>query len=231
MCRMMIKNNFMFDWYSYFRCSNSDEEAFDLMAESGCKGVFLGIESGSPTILKNMNKAATPEKYAYGIKRLHDLGILTFGSFIIGFPGETPQTVDETLNVIKDTRPTYYRAQSWYCEPGSPIDHQREKYGIHGNGFVWTHNTMNSIETMDHIDRIFLSVDESLWLPQWSFDFWFIPYLIGRGVTAEQFKEFMTLANKLLSMEIARIPDMQKEAMQNQVLRNIVDLVKNWKVV
>jgi len=37
-----------FNWFSYFRCSNSDEEAIDLMARSGCKGVFLGIESGSP---------------------------------------------------------------------------------------------------------------------------------------------------------------------------------------
>ncbi len=33
------------------------------MAESGCKGVFLGIESGSPSILEKMNKAATIEKY------------------------------------------------------------------------------------------------------------------------------------------------------------------------
>src|SRR5205823_10904625 len=42
LCRMMIKKQFNFNWFSYFRCSNSDEEAFDLMARSGCKGVFLG---------------------------------------------------------------------------------------------------------------------------------------------------------------------------------------------
>ena len=62
-CRLMIEKDYQFNWFSYFRCSNSDEEAIELLAKSGCKGVFLGIESGSPTILKNMNKAATTEKY------------------------------------------------------------------------------------------------------------------------------------------------------------------------
>ncbi len=59
------------------------------MAQSGCKGVFLGIESGSPHILKLMIKAATIEKYADGMKLLREHDILTFGSFIVGFPGET----------------------------------------------------------------------------------------------------------------------------------------------
>ena len=40
---------------------------------------------------------------------------------------------------------------------------------------------MDSLEAMDHIDKMFLTIDESLWLPQWSFDFWTIPYFIGRG--------------------------------------------------
>jgi p-methyltransferase len=230
LCRMMIRNGYGFNWFSYFRCSNSDEEAFDLMAESGCKGVFLGIESGSPAILKNMNKAATIERYGYGIDQLHRRGILTFGSFIVGFPGETAETVEETLSFIKEHKPTYYRAQSWYCEPGTPVDQQREKYGIEGEGFVWSHNTMDSLEAMDHIDRMFLSVNESLWLPQWSFDFWIIPYLIGRGVTPEGFKEFMTLADRLLGTEIAAVPEAQKRLIRQQNMQGIVNAVKNWNL-
>ncbi len=229
-CRMMIRKNYGFNWFSYFRCSNCDEEAFDLMSESGCKGVFLGIESGSPTILKNMNKAATIERYAYGIRQLHEREILTFGSFIIGFPGETRETVDETLNFIKENKPSYFRAQNWYCEPGTPVDRQREQYGINGEGFVWSHKTMDSLEAMDHIDRIFLSVGESLWLPQWSFDFWIIPYLIGRGISVDRFKEFMTLADKLLATEIASVPEGQKKAMQQQDLRSMVKVVQNWDI-
>jgi len=227
-CRMMIKNNYGFNWFSYFRCSNSDSEAIDLMAESGCKGVFLGIESGSPSILKNMNKAATPEKYVEGIKLLHEHDILTFGSFIVGFPGETEETVRESVDFIKQTEVSYYRAQQWYCEPGTPIDRQREKYKIEGEGFVWTHATMDSMEASDHIERMFLTINESLWLPQWSFDFWIIPYLIGKGISYGQFKDFMHSADKLLALEIASVPKHQKINMQQDNLQAMVKMAESW---
>lgn len=229
-CRLMIRKNYGFNWFSYFRCSNSDEEAFDLMAESGCKGVFLGIESGSPSILKNMNKAATVEKYATGMKLLRERGILTFGSFIVGFPGETDATVKETFDFILETKPDYYRAQMWYCEPGTPIDMHRVKYGISGEGFVWSHATMDSLEAMDHIDRMFLQIKDSLWLPQWSFDFWIIPYLSGRGLTGDNFKEFMAGADRMLALEIADMPSHQKSLMQQEHLQSLIETAKDWRI-
>jgi anaerobic magnesium-protoporphyrin IX monomethyl ester cyclase len=227
-CRMMIRKNYGFNWFSYFRCSNSDEEAIELMAESGCKGVFLGIESGSPAILTNMNKAATIEKYERGIEWLRRYGIMSFASFIVGFPGETEETVEETISFIKETRPDYYRAQMWYCEPGTPIQNQREKYGIDGEGFVWSHNTMDSLEAMGHIERMFLTVDESLWLPQWSFDFWSIPYLVGRGISFDRFKNFMAAAHKMLALEIASVPPHQKQSLQSEYRHSLVRMAGDW---
>jgi p-methyltransferase len=226
MCRLMISKGYQFNWFSYFRCSNSDEEAIDLMARSGCKGVFLGIESGSPTILKNMNKAATIEKYVKGIRSLHERGILTFGSFILGFPGETAETIKETTSFIRETAPTYYRAQMWYCEPGTPIDREREKYKISGQGFMWKHSTMDSLEAMDHIERMFLSIEESEWLPQWSFDFWIIPYLLGKGVSLESFRKFMAPANKMLALELASLPGSEKAALQRKYKQEMVEALR-----
>ena len=221
-CRLMIRNKYPFNWFSYFRCSNSDEEAIALMAESGCKGVFLGIESGSPTILKNMNKSATIEKYAQGIEWLRQYGIMTFGSFIVGFPGETEATVQETVDFIQQTKPDYYRAQMWYCEPGTPIQLRRSEYDINGQGFVWSHRTMDSLEAMDHIDRMFLTIKESLWLPQWSFDFWTIPYLIGKGFSFDLFRKLMWSAHQMLTLEIASVPDEEKHALQQEYLEQMV---------
>lgn len=229
-CRMMIRNKYDFNWFSYFRCSNSDQEAIDLMAESGCKGVFLGIESGSPSILLNMNKSATIEKYAKGIGMLRERGILTFGSFITGFPGETETTVAETVDFIKTNKPDYYRSQMWYSEPGTPIQMEREKYAIDGEGFVWSHATMDSLEAMEQIENMFLSTDESIWLPQWSFDFWTIPYLLGRGISLANFQEFMKIAHKLLSLEIALVADQPKRIMQQEYMNNLVNLVKSWNI-
>jgi radical SAM PhpK family P-methyltransferase len=222
-CRLMIRKKYDFNWFSYFRCSNSDEEAIDLMAESGCKGVFLGIESGSPTILVNMNKSATVEKYAHGIKWLKRRGIMTFGSFIVGFPGETEKTVKETIDFIRENEPDYYRAQMWYCEPGTPIQQHREKYDIKGEGFVWSHATMDSLSAMDQIDQMFLSVRESIWLPQWSFDFWIVPYLMGRGLSLEQFKSFMSQAHNLLALEIASVPQDDKKIAQTDLLNTMMN--------
>lgn len=231
LCRMMIRKDYHFNWFSYFRCSNSDQEAFDLMAQSGCRGVFLGVESGSPQILTNMNKAATVEKYVKGIEMLRQRDIMTFASLIFGFPGETADTINETIRFIRDTKPDYYRVQLWYCEAGTPIDFQRQKYGINGEGFVWTHDTMESLEAMDHIERAFLTITESTWLPQWSFDFWTIPYLLGKGISLEQFKELMTRAQKLLALEIASVSEREKKLLQQGYMQNLVEKVKGWNQV
>jgi radical SAM PhpK family P-methyltransferase len=230
LCRLMIKNKYEFNWFSYFRCSNSDEEAIELMAESGCRGVFLGIESGSPTILRNMNKAATIEKYVEGIKLLRSYGILTFASFITGFPGETEATLKETIDFIEHTKPDYYRSQLWYCEPGAPIENYRDKYKINGHGFVWNHLTMESLEAMDHIDRMFLTIQGSVWLPQWSFDFWIIPYLLGKGIGLENFRDFMISADRLLALDIAEVRGDEKIRLQKKHLSALYEMMKDWHV-
>jgi p-methyltransferase len=221
-CRLIIKNGYSFSWFSYFRCSNADEETFDLMEESGCKGVFLGIESGSEPILQNMNKVATLDKYSAGIAALKKRRIMTFASFIIGFPGETESTVRDTLSFIEATKPHYYRSQLWYCEPGTPIMNQRSKYNIEGQGFAWKHATMNGETAMNHIERMMLSVTASSWLPQWSFDFWAIPSLLGNGLSFEQFNRFMEYANQLLKIEIRRIPQPKKHTLQRDLLNAVI---------
>lgn len=228
LCRTMIERRYGFSWFSYFRCSNSDEEAIDLMQRSGCKGVFLGIESGSRVILENMNKAATVEKYETGIRMLREHGIVTFASFIVGFPGETAETVRETSEFVRRTRPDYYRAQAWYCEPETPIDHQREKFQISGAGFAWSHRTMTSSEAMDHLETMFLTIDESEWLPQWSFDFWILPYLLGRGMSFGDIREFVASANKLLRLEFQRVQGAEKRALQLQLFERLKSESRHW---
>jgi radical SAM PhpK family P-methyltransferase len=229
-CRMLIAERFGFNWFSYFRCSNADEEAIALAAESGCKGVFLGVESGSPTILKHMNKAATIEKYGEGIRLLRQHGVLTFGSFITGFPGETAETVEETIDFLREHRPDYYRSQLWYCEPGTPIQGQRATFGIDGRGFVWRHATMDSTEAMDHIERMFFTIDGSTWLPQWSFDFWIIPYLLGKGLSTATFKQFMTMANGLLSLELTGLQPAEKARRQQPYLTGMQKALRDTPV-
>ncbi len=189
--RMMIDKKYDFKWHSYFRCQFADEEMVSLMKESGCEGVFLGIESGSQEILNNMNKRVTVEEFYRGHKLLNDYEILTFDSFITGFPGETKETVDATIKFIEEMKPTFYRSQMWYCEAITPIYQEREKYGIVGSNFEWTHNTMSATEAMDEIDRIICTIKNSIWLPQYNFDMDSVYHLIHRDMPMDQIKNIV----------------------------------------
>ncbi|HEX7314159.1 MAG TPA: PhpK family radical SAM P-methyltransferase [Pyrinomonadaceae bacterium] len=198
LCRMMIKNKFDFNWYSMYRCSNSDDEAFELLAESGCKGVFLGIESGSNTILKNMNKAAKKERYMDGIAKLQKNGVTTLASFIVGFPGETDETVQETIDFIEQTSPTFYRAQLYYHDIKVPIHNEAKKYGLTGAGYSWKHQTMDWQQAADWIEVMYRKITNSSVFPLHGFDLESIAYLVGAGIDLGQIKGFASIAQEML---------------------------------
>ncbi len=197
-CRMMIKNKFDFQWFSFFRCANADDEAFDLMQQSGCKGVFLGIESGDASILKNMNKFADPNRYRYGIQKLKERGIITFATIIVGFPGETLETIKNTMNFLIETSPTFYRLELYFHYTNVPIHDRAEELGIHGTGYSWKHNTMDWKEASEHLQRMYREIEGPRVLPGYMFDFWSIPYLMGKGFTIEQIEGFAGVAQELL---------------------------------
>lgn len=189
--RMMIKNKFGFKWHSYFRCQFADREMVELMKTSGCEGVFLGLESGNDLILKNMNKAVRSEKYLPGIQLLKEYGIVTFGNFIIGFPGETDETVKDTIKFIKTSGLDFFRTQLWYCEPITPIWKDKDLYNIKGESFEWSHTTMNYQRACDLIENIFLTVESPTWIPQYNFDFDSFWHLVHHGMTIQQVDNFL----------------------------------------
>ncbi|MDT0529146.1 PhpK family radical SAM P-methyltransferase [Micromonospora sp. DSM 115977] len=198
-CQLMIRKGYGFRWYSYFRCGNvRGSDMFDLMARSGCAGVFLGIESGDDTVLKAMSKSASVDRYRNGIERLNERGIMSFASFIAGFPGETERTVQHTIDFLNDVAPTFFRIEPWWYNHRAPIHQQAAKYALTGRDFRWRHATMDSAGACDAVDRVFAEVTESLWMPMWNFDFWALPYLLGRGFSPEQVVRLHRLGRDLM---------------------------------
>ncbi|SBT65686.1 radical SAM P-methyltransferase, PhpK family [Micromonospora sediminicola] len=199
LCEMMIEEDLGLSWYSYFRCSNvRDEEAFDLAARSGCAGVFLGIESGDADVLANMHKLAQDSQYRTGIASLKERGITTFASIIVGFPGETEKTVQNTIDFLNETAPDLWRAQAWWANPRSPVYQQKDLLGIEGEGYSWSHFTMTSAEAAALTDRMFDQVTESVWLPLYDFDFWSLPYLAGKGVGVPELTGLLRTSQELM---------------------------------
>ncbi len=144
MLRMMIKNKFDFKWEAEIRCDTLDREALDLMKESGCQLVHLGIESGSQQILDKMVKRVEIEKYYAAMELFHEYDILTSALILVGFPGETVDTYKETVNFIEATKPTLFRVHRWFYDHDTPIHQKKDEYQIMGGGYNWTHYTMNS---------------------------------------------------------------------------------------
>lgn len=207
-CRMMIKNQFNFSWFSYFRCSNSDDEAFDLMQRSGCKGVFLGIESGDQTLLTNMNKSAKIERYKHGIARLKERDIMVFASMIIGYPGETADTVKRTMDFIEETAPQFYRAELYYHDTNAPVAERTAEFGIRRAGYSWAHATMDWREAAQWVETMYRTVKSSTILPLYMYDFWAMPYLLGKGIGLDTFSRFTRVAHEMLVSSLgAERPD------------------------
>jgi radical SAM PhpK family P-methyltransferase len=201
--RMMIRKQYGFRWNSFYRSDVGDRETIELMREAGCEGVFLGWESGSDAILKLMNKTARANRYLQAVADLREVGITTHGSFIVGFPGETAETVEETLAFLDEARPDFFRANLWFCDPMSPIYRERETHGIEGSSYAWRHRTMTSEEASDHIDRLFMTVDSSVWLPPRDFEFWSIFYLQRKGMTLGEIKAFLRAWNAVVRDNVA----------------------------
>ncbi|WP_329363107.1 PhpK family radical SAM P-methyltransferase [Streptomyces sp. NBC_00669] len=200
LCRMMIRNDFPFEWYSFFRCSAArDTEIFDLMWRSGCRAVFLGIETGDDSVLRNMVKSSSGDQYRFAMEQLHARGIATFASFICGFPGETEQTVRNTVDFINETQPTFYRSELWFYNHRSPIHQQAETFGITGQGYDWSHATMDSGRAADAADAVFREVTGSVWMPGYNYDFWAVPYLLGKGLTMAQLVDLHTTMSRLMA--------------------------------
>jgi hypothetical protein len=168
------------------------------MGAAGCEGVFLGVESGSDSVLEKMNKSARRKDYLAAIPALRDEGIATYASLIVGFPGETQRTIEETVDLVEKAKPDFFRTQLWYCEPGTPIWKQRDQFGVRGQGFGWSHNTMDSEAACEVIDNIFLDVNASIWLPQFGFEFWSTFYLQRKGMQMQQIRRFLKAFNAII---------------------------------
>jgi radical SAM superfamily enzyme YgiQ (UPF0313 family) len=96
-CRRLIDEELDIRWWNILYPKDVDEELAGLMARAGCEQVAVGFESGSERMLKSMNKKFTGQEVRQISKRLSDLGIRQVGFLLLGGPGETQESVEESL--------------------------------------------------------------------------------------------------------------------------------------
>lgn len=123
LCRQIIKNKIQISWAcpNGIRADKVDEKILKLMKQAGCYFVAFGIESASPKILNNIHKLESIETINKAIEIADKVGIECQGFFIFGLPGETKETIQESINFAKNSKLT--RAQFMILDiiPGSEL--------------------------------------------------------------------------------------------------------------
>lgn len=110
LCDFLIrkrKEGHELNWCCQTRADTVDYKLLQKMRDAGCKLVHFGVESGSPRMMKVMNKMMGLEKIEAGVKMAMDAGIEAACFFMFGLPTETKEEMRQTIELAKRLNPTY----------------------------------------------------------------------------------------------------------------------------
>lgn len=138
LCNKMISEELKFTWYCNTRVNKVDAELLRLMKQAGCRGMSFGIESGSQTILNNAKKGTTIKQAEDAIRMAKKAGIKTYISCMFGLPGETWDTVQETIDFVKRTLPNGAQFNVTVPYPGTELYEMAIDQGLIPDNLDWT---------------------------------------------------------------------------------------------
>jgi len=97
----IIKKGIKLYWSCETRVNLVDKDLLRHMRKAGCYSVSYGIESGSAEVLRSLDKEITLEQVEKAVRSSHEVGLQTTGYFMIGSPGESPDTIRQTIRFAK----------------------------------------------------------------------------------------------------------------------------------
>ena len=165
LCELLLKNNLKMTWTCTARVDTVKPDVLEIMKKAGCWEISFGLETGSNDLLQKMDKAARVEKSEEAVKWTAAAGIRVKGLFMLGYPGETPETIQMTKDFVRRIPMTIMNLTKFTPYPGSPV--YRDLYGtnirddhwekMNGMNFVWAPEGI-SVEELDrHYQEILVS--------------------------------------------------------------------------
>jgi hopanoid biosynthesis associated radical SAM protein HpnJ len=109
--------------------ANVPRETLQVLADNGLRLLLVGYESGSQQILINIKKGLRVERARRFSADCRDLGITVHGTFILGLPGETRQTIEETIRFAKEVNPHTIQVSVAAPYPGTELYRQAVEQG------------------------------------------------------------------------------------------------------
>jgi hopanoid biosynthesis associated radical SAM protein HpnJ len=136
----------------------TDYETLKAMKEAGCRLMIVGYESGDQQILKNIKKGATLERARQFTKDAHKLGLVIHGDFILGLPGETRETIQNTIAFAKELDVETIQVSVAHAYPGTEL----YDFAIKNNFMVKGSMVDEGGHQLAHIEYPGLPADEIL---------------------------------------------------------------------
>jgi len=105
-CKEILQRNLEVKWSCYLNPQFVTESLLSLMKESGCSGVEFGTDAGSDSVLKRLGKSFTTEEIRRASELCHKVGLSSCHSLILGGPGESKESLQETFTLMDEVSPT-----------------------------------------------------------------------------------------------------------------------------
>jgi anaerobic magnesium-protoporphyrin IX monomethyl ester cyclase len=169
-------------WMCNSRVDTIDEKTLRMMKDAGCWLVSFGFESGSQKILDNVEKGATIEQAEQAMKIVKSVGLKSIGYFILGLPGESEETIRETIRFAHKLNPTYARFFKAVPYPGTEFGELAEESGWMKNGHAWNRYDQADCDVYE-LETI-SSKEINGWLRKA-----YLGYYLRPGYVLSQFKE------------------------------------------
>jgi radical SAM superfamily enzyme YgiQ (UPF0313 family) len=165
LCDMILESSLKMTWSCTARVDTVKPDVLKKMKAAGCWEISFGLETGSNELLQKMEKAARVEKSEQAIKWTHEAGIRCKGLFMLGYPGETHETIQMTKAFVKRLPLTTMHLSKFTPYPGSPI--YRTLYGtnikdehwerMNGMNFLWAPEGFTVAELDREYQKLLLS--------------------------------------------------------------------------
>lgn len=129
-CEEIKRRGLRIPWTSNMRAQDARPHVMDAMLEAGAYRVFVGFESVQAATLRLVKKGTSPERLYKTAKRIMAHGLELHASFIVGAPGDTPETLTATMDFVRLVNPTVATFNVMEPRPGTDVFARPEHYGI-----------------------------------------------------------------------------------------------------
>jgi len=120
-CNGVIERGLRFSWICNSRVDTIDRELVFLMKKAGCHLIKFGAESGNQQVLDNVKKGITLAQSRNAFNWCRDAGINTHAHFMVGMPGDTRETMEETFQFACESEPSTVTFGICTPYPGTPL--------------------------------------------------------------------------------------------------------------